>query len=164
MSMTRRSFIVTASAFALAGCQTTDKGFKLSAVTPSIETNPKKIYAAMPDEKFPIPAVNLHKLDSRYYRQVVDYSSKEPVGTIIVDTPNRFLYLTLSDDKALRYGVGIGRAGFAWGRRAKIAWKRKWPTWTPPTEMIKREPKLKKYADGMEPGFQNPLDARALHL
>ena len=165
MSMTRRSFVVTASAFALAGCQTTGNGNNLQlAATPPIETDPKKIYAAMPDEQFPIPAVNLKKLDPRFYRQVVDYSSPEPAGTIVVDTPNRFLYLTMPNDKAMRYGVGIGRAGFSWGGRAEIAWKRPWPTWTPPEEMIKRQPELKKYADGMEPGLHNPLGARALYI
>lgn len=163
MSMTRRSFIVSASAFALAGCQTTGKTSSL-ALDPPLEADPQKMYAAMPEEEFPIPAVNLRKLDSKYYRQLVSYTSSEPVGTIIVDTPNRFLYLTMENGQALRYGVGIGRAGFSWGGRAVIAWKRKWPTWTPPKEMIARQPKLKKYADGMEPGLQNPLGARALYI
>lgn len=164
MSMTRRSFLATASAFALAGCQTSGKNAPTMAATPPIETSPEIMYAAMPQEPYPIPAVNLKKLDSQYYRQLVAYSSPEPVGTIIVDTPNRYLYLTMENGQALRYGVGIGRDGFSWGGTAEIAWKRPWPTWTPPKEMIDRQPELRKYADGMEPGLKNPLGARALYI
>ncbi|WP_319773080.1 L,D-transpeptidase [Breoghania sp.] len=163
MSLTRRSFIVSASAFALAGCQTTGKK-TAATLTPPLESDPARMYAAMPDEQFPLPAINPRKIDPKYYRQLVDYSTNEPIGTIVVDTPQRFLYLTMENGQALRYGVGIGRAGFAWGGRANIAWKRKWPTWTPPKEMIKRQPELKKYAEGMEPGLKNPLGARALYI
>ncbi|GGB59454.1 hypothetical protein GCM10011316_34360 [Roseibium aquae] len=123
-----------------------------------------QMYSAMPAEKFPIPAVDLTKIDPVYYRQLVNYSSPEPVGTIIVDTPNRFLYLTMENGKAMRYGVGIGRAGFEWGGSARIAYKRQWPRWTPPADMIAREPELEKYRNGMDPGLGNPLGARALYI
>lgn len=122
------------------------------------------MYRAMPEERFPIPAVDLTKIDPLYYRQLVDYPAPDPAGTIIVDTPNRFLYLTMENGKAMRYGVGIGRAGFAWGGRAKIQYKKPWPTWTPPSEMIAREPELEKYRHGMEPSLENPLGARALYI
>ncbi len=122
------------------------------------------MYAARPEEKFPLPAVDLSKIDPRYYRQMVDYYSPEPTGTIIVDTPNRFLYLTMEHGKAMRYGVGIGRAGFAWGGSARIAYKKPWPTWTPPAEMIAREPELEEFRNGMAPGLDNPLGARALYI
>ncbi|WP_299482145.1 L,D-transpeptidase [uncultured Roseibium sp.] len=122
------------------------------------------MYRAMPEEPYPVPAVDISKIDPVYYRRQVDYSSSEPAGTIVVDTPNRFLYLTMENGKAMRYGVGIGRAGFAWGGRARIAAKRPWPKWFPPAEMIEREPKLEKYRGGMEPGLENPLGARALYI
>ncbi|ADZ70048.1 Lipoprotein, putative [Polymorphum gilvum SL003B-26A1] len=122
------------------------------------------MYRAMPEERFPVPAVDLRKIDPRYYRQIVPYYSAEPTGTIIVDTPHRFLYLTMEGGQALRYGVGIGRDGFAWGGTARIAYKREWPVWTPPTEMIARQPELEPYRNGMPPGLDNPLGARALYI
>ncbi|WP_346909899.1 L,D-transpeptidase [uncultured Roseibium sp.] len=123
-----------------------------------------RMYRAMPEERFPIPAVDLSKINPRYYRQIVNYTSPETIGTIIVDTPNRFLYLTMENGKAMRYGVGIGRDGFRWGGKARIARKKEWPTWTPPSEMIAREPDLEKYRNGMPPGLGNPLGARALYI
>jgi lipoprotein-anchoring transpeptidase ErfK/SrfK len=123
-----------------------------------------QMYQAMPDERFPIPAVDLTKIDPVYYRQLVDYAVPETPGTIIVDTPNRFLYLTMEGGKAMRYGVGIGRAGFEWGGRARIQYKREWPTWTPPAEMIARQPELEEYRNGMAPALDNPLGARALYI
>lgn len=157
--------MIGASSLALAGCSNT-----LSNPAPSLATNtmiePRylSMYAALPDEKFPIPAVNLKHVNPAYYRRLVDYRTTETVGTIIVDTPKRYLYLTMEDGKAMRYGVGIGRAGFSWGGRARIAWKRPWPTWTPPSDMIARQPELEKYRKGMEPGLDNPLGARALYI
>ena len=118
----------------------------------------------MPNEKFPVPAVNLRKLARKYRRQRVEYAAKEAPGTVIVDTRTRFLHLVEADGTAIRYGVGVGREGFAWQGRARIAWKREWPTWTPPSEMIDRQPELEPYREGMEPGLQNPLGARALYL
>jgi lipoprotein-anchoring transpeptidase ErfK/SrfK len=83
---------------------------------------------------------------------------------VVVDTANRFLYHVRAGGQAMRYGVGIGRDGFAWSGRAVIAYKRKWPTWTPPAEMIERQPELERYRYGMEPGLANPLGARALYI
>jgi lipoprotein-anchoring transpeptidase ErfK/SrfK len=82
----------------------------------------------------------------------------------VVDTSERFLYLVRDDGTAMRYGIGIGRAGFAWSGRAMIVMKRPWPTWTPPTEMIEREPELEEWRNGMPPGIDNPLGARALYI
>ena len=95
---------------------------------------------------------------------MVDDPTGERPGTIVVDTADRFLYLVRDDGKALRYGVGIGRDGFAWSGRAQIAYKRAWPTWTPPSEMIGRQPELEQYRHGMAPGLGNPLGARALYI
>lgn len=125
------------------------------------------LYGARPRERFPIPAVPARKLKRRFRRQRVRYRTKEKPGTVIVDTRNFYLYHVERGGKAMRYGVGLGRAGFAWSGRAKIAWKRKWPTWTPPEEMIRRQPKLAKWGvahGGMPPGLNNPLGARALYI
>ncbi|MCA1242573.1 L,D-transpeptidase [Stappia stellulata] len=164
--LTRRALITGAAGLALAGCTTgtARRPGPVVAGPSAIDPYYLAMYAAMPQEKFPIPAVDLRKLDPVYFRQVVDYPTQERAGTLVVDTPNRFLYLVMENGQALRYGVGIGRAGFSWSGRARIAYKRAWPRWTPPAEMIEREPELEKYRNGMEPGLQNPLGARALYI
>lgn len=123
-----------------------------------------QMYAALPDEPFPIQAVDLSHLDPKYYRQVVPNTTGERPGTIVVDTAQRFLYLTLDGGQAIRYGVGIGRAGFAWAGKGYIAYKKVWPKWTPPAEMVARDPNAAPYVDGMAPGPDNPLGARALYI
>ena len=125
------------------------------------------LYPAMPNEKFPIPAVKPGQLPAQYQRRRVRYRTDEKPGTVIVDTRNFYLYHVEPGGRAMRYGVGLGRAGFAWSGRARIAWKRKWPKWTPPGEMIRREPKLGKWSaanGGMPPGLNNPLGSRALYI
>ena len=101
------------------------------------------------------------RIDPRYERQVVTYDGSEKPGTIIVDTPQRFLYLVESDGKALRYGIGVGRPGFAWAGVKYVSMKREWPDWRPPEEMLKRRPDLPHFMTG---GPENPLGARALYL
>lgn len=125
------------------------------------------MYQAMPAEQFPLPAINLKKVPDQYYRQQVDYPTNERVGTLIVDTSSYHLYLVQEGGKAMRYGVGLGRAGFEWSGRAEIARKAEWPTWTPPEEMIEREPELEQWSwrnGGMPPSLENPLGARALYI
>ena len=99
--------------------------------------------------------------DPRYERQVVEYRGGEPPGTIIIDTPNFFLYLVLDGGRALRYGIGVGRPGFTWAGVKAISAKREWPDWHPPDEMLARRPDLPRYMPG---GPDNPLGARALYL
>jgi lipoprotein-anchoring transpeptidase ErfK/SrfK len=94
-------------------------------------------------------------------RQIVDYRTKEPAGTIIIDTPNTYLYLVLGNGKALRYGVGVGREGFTWAGQQRISRVAVWPDWTPPKEMIERQPYLPRFMAG---GPTNPMGARALYL
>jgi lipoprotein-anchoring transpeptidase ErfK/SrfK len=94
-------------------------------------------------------------------RQIVPYPGKEPPGTVIVDTPHTFLYLTLGGGKALRYGIGVGRRGFTWSGVERISRKSEWPDWIPPAEMIARQPYLPRWVGG---GPGNPLGARALYL
>ncbi|MEM8852256.1 MAG: L,D-transpeptidase [Pseudomonadota bacterium] len=163
--ITRRVFVAGAGAAVVAGCTVPEA--QQQTVTVSSNAIPQRyltMYAAMPEERFPIPAVDLRQIDPVYYRREVPDPTGERPGTIVVDTAKRFLYLVQEDGRAMRYGIGIGREGFDWNGSARIPFKRKWPTWTPPAEMIAREPELEKYRDGMEPGLQNPLGARALYL
>lgn len=94
-------------------------------------------------------------------RQIVNYQTREAPGTIIIDTPNTYLYLVLGDGRAMRYGIGVGREGFTWSGTQKIAEKKEWPDWRPPSEMIARQPYLPRFVAG---GTHNPLGARALYL
>ena len=127
----------------------------------------RAMYGEKVDGGYVIPAVPIEKLDPRYYRQEVRDPTGERPGTVIVDTGNHYLYYVLPSGRAMRYGVGLGRAGFEWSGSAVIQWKRKWPTWTPPEEMILRKPELAKYSaanGGMAPGLDNPLGARAHYI
>jgi lipoprotein-anchoring transpeptidase ErfK/SrfK len=99
--------------------------------------------------------------DPKFEKQMVDYHGKEGAGTIIVDTPNKFLFLVQGDGKALRYGIGVGRPGFTWSGVKQISAKKEWPAWTPPPEMLARRPDLPRHMEG---GPQNPLGARAMYL
>ena len=99
--------------------------------------------------------------DPKYEKQVVDYTGKESAGTIVVDTPNKFLYLVQGSGKALRYGIGVGRPGFTWSGVKAISAKKEWPDWTPPAEMLARRPDLPRHMEG---GPENPLGARAMYL
>lgn len=133
----------------------------------AIRENYARIYGPLPHERFPIPAIDLSKVEPRFYRQLVDYPTQERVGTIIVDTSSFHLYLVGEYGKAMRYGVGLGRAGFEWSGRARVGWKQEWPKWTPPDDMIARQPELAKWSadnGGMPPGLDNPLGARALYI
>lgn len=121
-------------------------------------------YKSRTDGGYALPAIPLAKVDREYRRQIVDYATKEKPGTIVVDTNSKYLHFVLEGGKAVRYGIGVGREGFEWSGVAKVGWKREWPTWTPPSAMIKRQPELAKYRGGMKPGLTNPLGARALYL
>ena len=98
---------------------------------------------------------------SRFHRQVVDYDGRHGPGTIIIDTPSKFLYLVQEGGTAIRYGIGVGRPGFEWAGMKTVTMKREWPDWRPPAEMLKRRPDLPRYMAG---GPANPLGARALYL
>ena len=99
--------------------------------------------------------------DPKFEKQMVDYTGKESAGTIVIDTPNKFLYLVEGNGKALRYGVGVGKPGFAWAGVKNITAKKEWPDWTPPAEMLVRRPDLPRHMEG---GPENPLGARAMYL
>jgi lipoprotein-anchoring transpeptidase ErfK/SrfK len=180
--LNRRAFLVALTGgAALSGCTTADvideaalKTFPEQPPVPPqpprmlpINLDPSQIYAERQDGEFLLPAIPYTKMKPQFLRQIVDDPTGEPPGTIVVETANRFLYFTLPFGKALRYGVSIGREGFAWAGNAQVEWKGRWPKWTPPAEMIERDPKLEKYSEangGMPPGLDNPLGARALYI
>lgn len=97
----------------------------------------------------------------QFQRQIVVYRGNERPGTIIVDTPNKYLYLVQGGGRAIRYGIGVGRPGFDWAGRKTVSMKREWPDWRPPAEMLRRRPDLPRHMEG---GPDNPLGARALYL
>jgi lipoprotein-anchoring transpeptidase ErfK/SrfK len=107
------------------------------------------------------PEVLRYEEDPRYQRQVVDYHGPEKPGTVIINTPERLLYLVEPDGKAIRYGIGVGRPGFTWAGVKTVTMKKEWPDWRPPDEMLRRKPELPHFMPG---GPENPLGARALYL
>ena len=102
-----------------------------------------------------------YQLDPRFQRQEVAYDGAEKPGTVVIDTPNHFLYLVEGDGRAMRYGIGVGRPGFTWSGVHAISAKKEWPDWVPPDEMLRRQPYLPHFVAG---GPGNPLGARALYL
>lgn len=105
---------------------------------------------------------NFAKVDPKWRRQVVKYFSSEPIGTVVVDTRHHFLYLIMENKTAIRYGVGVGKEGFKWYGHATVDRKALWPKWTPPPEMLERNPDLPASVAGGSPS--NPLGARAMYL
>jgi len=118
-------------------------------------------YVSLAPEAVAPPAPQRPPIDPRYLPQEVDYQTTEPPGTIVIDTPNRFLYLVEEGGKAMRYGIGVGRPGFTWAGTHTITAKKEWPDWRPPEEMLKRQPYLPTFMAG---GPNNPLGARAMYL
>ena len=102
-----------------------------------------------------------YELPARLRRQVVNYATREAPGTVVIDTPNKYLYYVLGNGQAMRYGIGVGRDGFTWSGVQSVTRKAEWPDWTPPPEMIQRQPYLPRFMAG---GPGNPLGARAMYL
>ena len=124
-------------------------------------------YTRITSEPYDIPAIEPGSVRQDFLRQSVSYSTKYGAGSIVVDPMNRYLYLIQGGGRALRYGVGVGKAGFAWSGRARVGRKAQWPRWTPPAAMIQRRPDLAPFSaanGGYPPGPTNPLGARALYL
>lgn len=122
--------------------------------------NQQSIISSLPPEDQP-EVGEPKELPPQFKRQLVDYRSKEPAGTIVIDTANTYLYLVLGNGKAMRYGIGVGREGFTWSGTEKVSRMAEWPDWYPPEEMIERQPYLPRFMAG---GPGNPLGARALYL
>lgn len=157
-ALSRRSFLLGSAvglgALSLAGCA--GDGMSLAEA--------EKLYGPVPTEKFPIPAADISKVNPKYYRRTVRYETKEAPGTIIVDPSNYYVYRIEDGESATRYGANVGRSGFLWHGDAYVGRKGEWATWTPPKEMIQRQPEVAKYARGMPGGLENPLGARTLYL
>lgn len=115
----------------------------------------------IPDEPFDIEIIDLRNIPPEYRRQVVPFTGREPPGKLVVDTQKRFLYDVIAPDRAVRYGISVGRNGAMWSGEAIVGRKAKWPTWTPTANMRKRNPNLPVQQAG---GPRNPLGARALYL
>ena len=103
----------------------------------------------------------LREVPAEFHRQEVEYFGPHRAGTIIVDTPQRFLFLVQPGGRAVRYGIGVGRPGFEWAGAKSVTRKAMWPDWTPPAQMLRRRPDLPRYMPG---GPENPMGARALYL
>jgi lipoprotein-anchoring transpeptidase ErfK/SrfK len=166
-TLSRRSFAL-GMPFLLAACSN-----RAVVDPPEVHARPAKLvpphlaalYGEVPEEKFPVPAVDLEEVDTDFLRSVVQYSTTEQPGTLIVSTPERALFLVMENGMAVRYGVGVGKEGLAWSGRAYIGRKAMWPRWTPTAAMIAREPERNaRWAGGMDGGLDNPLGARALYL
>ena len=155
--MNRRMFLLGAPLL-LAGCgRASTYGFSL----PDFSIGD---YGGGYDNGFPLSAVDPMRINPALMRQQVAYDGPQRGGTIVVNPSQHYLYLVGDGGRAVRYGVGVGREGFAWSGVARVGRKQVWPTWTPPVEMQRRQPESAEYADGMPGGPGNPLGARALYL
>jgi lipoprotein-anchoring transpeptidase ErfK/SrfK len=164
--ISRRHFLTggaSLSALALAGCATTDIPEPVRGVA-RIDPYYLAMYAPNPSEKYPLPPVDLSQVDPAFWRAEVADPTGEKPGTLVVHAAERYLYLVGEGGRAMRYGCGVGKEGFAWHGHGHIGRKAVWPTWTPPAEMVARDPSARPYADGMPGGTNNPLGARALYI
>lgn len=128
---------------------------------------PKEVpnaYLATKDANIDIPALPVEEIPQQFRRQTVYFPTEEAPGTIIINPSQRVLHYVTGKNQAIRYGIAVGRAGFEWSGTAIVSEKKPWPTWTPPAEMIARDPKLAKWKNGQPGGPTNPLGARAIYL
>ena len=161
IQFSRRTFLFAASA-TVAGCAPDEP---LSPDFRSFDPRILAMYGPRDDEQFPLPSLDLSEVEPRFLRQEVAFSPAQPVNTLVVDPGERFLYFVHERGRAIRYGVGVGRAGYQFRGSAYVGRKAAWPRWTPTPNMIADNPeKNGPWARGMEPGLGNPLGARALYL
>lgn len=164
--LSRRAFLV-ATPLALVGCVTNRYNRFSQQTEPRwpVPADIKALYGPVTNEPYPLPAIDMSEINPKYWRQEVRYDSPYSPGTLVVDTQARFLYLIGEDGRALRYGIGVGKAGLALEGEAIVQYKRMWPKWTPTRDMMQREPERYGHlGDGMPAGSDNPLGARALYL
>lgn len=151
-------------ALLLAACSQITNGPRQPA-SPPVDPTLQAMYGEVQDGGEIIPAVDVSKMDPRNVRKVVNYRTSYAPGTIVVDPYARFLYLVMEGDKAMRYGVGVAKAGLEFQGEGDIKRKARWPGWVPTPNMIAREPdRYGPLAQGMQGGINNPLGARALYL
>ncbi|MEP3436124.1 MAG: L,D-transpeptidase [Hoeflea sp.] len=169
--ITRRLFLGAAPLVVLSGCTSIGSRDQQAIPEPALTPKPgimPAAYGPVLDEPYPIEAVPRGVVPERYWRQrVPNPFPEESAGTIIVDPNAFYLHLVENRDTAMRYGIGVGRQGFSWSGDAVVQYKRKWPRWKAPDEMVARNPELTPYSvanGGMDPGPLNPLGARALYL
>lgn len=165
--LNRRNFVLGAAA-TLAACQSErlPQGATTLATPSGFDPALVAMYGPVPSEKFPMEAIDLSYIDPRFYREQVETPAgiKAKPGNIVVSPGTRYLYYVMDNGRSMRYGVGVGRDGFRWAGNAVVRRKESWPTWTPPPEMVKRDPLAAPFAAGMPGGPDNPLGARALYL
>ncbi|MFZ1340171.1 MAG: L,D-transpeptidase, partial [Paracoccaceae bacterium] len=161
--------LALAAALALSGCVDPLTGQPAgtpgaAAEGPPLPKPEDNVYVAKSDGTYTVPALPVEEIPEPYRRQVVQYTTDQAPGTIIIDPNQKVLYYVMGKNKALRYGIAVGKAGFQWSGEAIVAEKKTWPTWTPPKEMIERKPELSKWENGQPGGPSNPLGARAIYL
>ena len=161
--MTLKLIAATALSLSLAAC-VPEAGTPLVAAVPATPQLVEGVYGPKADGSFAVPAVPVEKVPEQFQRQTVAYDTAEAPGTIVIAPGSKQLYLVTGKNKAIRYGISVGKAGFEWAGTAQITNRRNWPTWTPPPEMIDRKPELAKWEKGQPGGPTNPLGARALYL
>ncbi|WP_103333168.1 L,D-transpeptidase [Pseudotabrizicola formosa] len=156
----RALLAITVSAGLSACVPTTTTPTGPAVTVPAAET----MYLATKDNGIDIPAIDPAKVPDQFKRQVVDFPTEEVPGTVIINPATKHLYFITGKNKAIRYGIAVGAAGFQWSGQALVTNRRQWPTWTPPKEMIERKPELSKWEKGQPGGPTNPLGSRALYL
>jgi lipoprotein-anchoring transpeptidase ErfK/SrfK len=155
--MNRRRFLTSLAPAALA-CATAARGDRpAGAKIPDVRLHEG-------DDPFPINRAEILQVDPAFRKTAVSYPTAQKPGTLVVDPGAKYLYLVLEEERALRYGVSVGRQGFEWSGEAVMGRKAKWPRWTPTKAMVARDPEAAKWAGGMPGGPDNPLGARALYL
>jgi lipoprotein-anchoring transpeptidase ErfK/SrfK len=147
----------------LAGC--VDPAAGPTASTQALPKKDENVYVATMDAGITIPALPVDQIPESHRRQVVTYQTDQVPGTIIINPKTKLLYYVLGNNKAIRYGIAVGKAGFEWSGEAIVSEKKPWPRWIPPKEMIARRPELAQYDEVGQPGGPtNPLGARAIYL
>ena len=147
LNLTRRSLVGGAVASLVAG--------PISSIAWAADTA---------DDPYPLPSFDYLKMPEAFRPSVLTYRGRQHVGTVIVDTSARQIYLVVDGGYCIRWGCAVGRDGFRWAGLADVGRKVMWPKWTPPKDMIERSPEKAKWAGGMPGGYDNPLGARALYL
>lgn len=164
----RLAGLPVALTLALAGCVPPTAPTAAAPVVNMASTAPveaaETAYVSRMDGTINVPAIPLEKFPEQLRRQEVAYQTDRPAGSIIIHPGQKFLYFVTGPNKAIRYGISVGKSGFEWAGEAVVSETKKWPTWTPPKEMIARKPELAKWKDGQPGGPTNPLGARAIYL
>ena len=164
-SVSLRASLALTLAVGLSACVPTTTTTSTKEPAPlKAEVPNEGIYLATSDNGFNVPQVPVEKVPDEFERQIVDYTSDQAPGTIVINPAEKHLFFVLGGGKAIRYGIAVGKAGFEWHGVANVTGRKPWPMWTPPPEMIERKPELAKWEKGQPGGPTNPLGARALYL